>query len=275
MRLKKSHLILLPLLGAAVYFGVRSSLAGQSPQAVPTPALVTVPVTRGDVTQTVLAPGMLVSTREQVLSAPQGGLIESLLVAPGSIVAAGDPVAALQGGEGEPSAPFEGVVVEVYARPGETLGPGQPLALIVDPRALEVRATVIEEDLPLIEVGQPAELFFDAAPGLAAAGQVARIVPYRIPREDRPLYEVYLTLEDPAQQLVPGMTADAVITVARADAVLRLPRGVLRVGQDGTAAVEVLADGGARERQVRTGLRGDSYIEVVDGLAEDDLVLGE
>ena len=78
------------------------------------------------------------------------------------------------------------------ARPGETVAAGMNLILLADPTALEVRTTVIEEDLPLVQVGQPAELFFDAQPDAAVEGRVARIVPQRVRGENRPLYHVYI-----------------------------------------------------------------------------------
>lgn len=57
--------------------------------------------------------------------------------------------------------------------------------------------------------------------------------------------------------------------------VLRLPRALLRPGADGTAAVEVWANGQRVERSVSVGLRGDVYTEIVEGLQEGEAVVGE
>jgi HlyD family secretion protein len=61
-------------------------------------------------------------------------------------------------------APFDGVVLDVQANLGEKVSPGADLALLADPTDLEAEMEVIEEDLPLVQVGQPAELYFDALP---------------------------------------------------------------------------------------------------------------
>jgi multidrug resistance efflux pump len=77
------------------------------------------------------------------------------------------------------AAPFDGVVLEVAAWPGETVMAGAALIRLADPSALEVRVSVIEEDLPLVKVGQSADLFFDARPDATVQGRVARIIPQR------------------------------------------------------------------------------------------------
>jgi multidrug efflux pump subunit AcrA (membrane-fusion protein) len=276
---KKWILILtaLPLFVLAVFWGYRQNrLASASPgEATPATPPVLVPVTRGNVTLEILAPGQLVSTREMVLSSLEGGLVEEIGAQPGSPVEEGEVIARLSGPGAEVRAPFTGVIAEVFARAGETLPPGQGLALLVDPQALEVRATVIEEDLPLVKVGQPAELYFDALPDMVRTGRVTRIVPVRVPREDRPLYYVFLSIEGGAPGLASGMTADAAIIVAEARDALRLPRGLLRGGSGDTASARVWVDGEIQDRQVQTGLRGSGYIEILSGLSEGEQVIGE
>ena len=172
-------------------------------------------------------------------------------------------------------APFDGVVLEVMVRPGEVVGPGMGLILLADPSALEVRTTVIEEDLPLVQVGQPVELFFDAQPDAAVAGQVARIVTRRVRGEDRPLYHVYVAVDGIPKGVVSGMTADASIVVAQNPDGLRLSRAVLRARSGGTARVKVWADGRVEDRTVKIGLRGDVNVEILEGLRQGELVFAE
>lgn len=174
------------------------------------------------------------------------------------------------------TAPFDGVVLDVLARPGEQLPAGANLVLLTNPAQGEVRTTVIEEDLSLVTVGQPAEVYFDARPDVVVNGEVARIVPQRVAGEARPLYHVYLSLTDPLPDGVyPGMTADASLLIDSVQDVLRLPRALVAARSDGSATVEVWQNGTAVTRDITVGLRGDVYIAVLDGLAEDDEVVGE
>lgn len=173
------------------------------------------------------------------------------------------------------TAPFDGVVLDVMAKTGETIQAGAGVMLLADPTAIEVRTTVIEEDLPLVRTGQPVEIFFDAYPEEAIQGRVTRIVPQRVGGEDRPLYHVYVAPDRVPERVVPGMTADSSIIIAQRADVLRLPRALARARSDGTAQVKVWVNGQAETRAVRVGLRGDVYVEILEGLREGEEVVGE
>lgn len=173
-------------------------------------------------------------------------------------------------------APFDGVVLDVFARPGEQLPAGSNLVLLTNPDQGEVRTTIIEEDLSIVAIGQKAEIYFDARPDILVNGEVSRIVPQRVEGEARPLYYVYLSLNDALPEGVfPGMTADASLLIDRAEDVLRLPRALVAARSDGTAVVDTWENGQIVSREISVGLRGDVYIAVLDGLAEGDEVVGE
>jgi len=171
-------------------------------------------------------------------------------------------------------APFDGTVLEVNAGPGEMIAAATGLVLLADGSRLEVEATVIEEDLPLVQSGQQVELFFDAQPEAQVQGSVARIVPQRLPG-DRPLYPVYITIAELPEGLVAGMTVDSSIVVDSRHGVLRLPRVLVQARSDGTATIQVWTGREAQERTVRVGLRGDVYVEILDGIAEGEEVVAQ
>ena len=79
--------------GGAAYLGLQSTQADETatPQRPDT-----VTVTRGDVQQSVTAPGYLVSAHETVLGARIGGRLDALYVRPGDEVQAGDVLAELE-----------------------------------------------------------------------------------------------------------------------------------------------------------------------------------
>ena len=297
------------LIGAAGYLGIRG---GDRDGGDSVRAPVTVAVTRGDVQQTVVAPGRAVGTKEVVLGMRVGGQLEELNVRPGSVVDARDVLArldrvplkeALEAARQEQArrlieglgplptqevkraesdlaasalaAPFGGVILEVMARLGESVGAGQPIVILADPESIELQTRVIEEDLPLIEPGQAVELFFDAAPDDSIMGEVARIVPRRVEGQDRPLYHVYVSLDRPPEGVVSGMTADASIIVAQRSDVLRLPRAVVRAPSGGVVRIDVWVDGRVETRTAKVGLRGDVNVEILEGLREGDAVVAE
>jgi HlyD family secretion protein len=169
-------------------------------------------------------------------------------------------------------APFDGVVLEVNAGLGDALAANAGVIVLGDPSALEVQATIIEEDYPSVRPGQPVQLFFDVMPDLAVTGRVARVVPERA-SSDRPLYPLYIEVGEIPDGLLPGMTADASIVIETRSDVLRLPRSAVRVRSDGTARVEVWTGSAVEERIVQAGLVGDQHVEILDGLREGEQVV--
>ncbi len=171
-------------------------------------------------------------------------------------------------------APFDGVVLAVNANQGETVAAHAALIVLADPRALEVESTVIEEDMPAVKLDESVHLFFDAKPDVSATGRVARIVPVRT-AGDRLLYPIYISIDQLPQGLVEGMTVDASIVVATRSDVLRLPRELVRVRSDGTAQIKVWDGTQIEQRTIKIDLRGDSFVEVIEGLSEGDRVVSE
>jgi HlyD family secretion protein len=170
------------------------------------------------------------------------------------------------------TAPFDGVILDAKARAGETIPAATPLFTLNNPQAVEVETTVIEEDLPYIEIGQPVVVYFDALPGETITGTVSRLVPNRA-AGDRPLYYVYLALDHIPAKLFAGMSADASVTIAERKGVLCLPRALAQAAADGTANLEVWDGAQKQKRVIEVGLRGDTNVEILSGLKEGELVI--
>jgi RND family efflux transporter MFP subunit len=169
-------------------------------------------------------------------------------------------------------APVSGIVFAVSAEAGQTYQAETTLFTIGDPKALEVVANVTEEDYPLISVGQSAEIFFDARPEVTVQGKIERIIPMRI-EGDRPLYNIYISLDEVPEGLADGMTSDTAITIARREGVLCLPRAVVRASGGDTTTVRVWDGIQEMTKEITLGLRGDTYVEIVSGLAEGEQVI--
>jgi RND family efflux transporter MFP subunit len=174
----------------------------------------------------------------------------------------------------EIKAPFAGVILEVNASAGQTASAAHALFTLADPQAVEAETTVIEEDVPYVQVSQLAEVYFDALPSETITGTVARVVPQRVDG-DRPLYHVYLTLSQVPAALFEGMSADASIVIEQRAGALCLPRALAQASADGTAIVEVWANGQKEKRTLTIGLRGDTYVEVLSGLVEGEAVVAK
>src|SRR6266508_2712056 len=244
-----SIIAILLVVGAAGYFGFSGSAQGQ-----PTPqAPQTVAVTTCDVQQTVEAPGKLRNTSETQILMPVDGNVSQVLVQAGESVSAGQILARLDDtskanaqialkdaqttlDQMELKAPFSGIVTEVDAVTDLPKKTGDTLFKIIDPKALEVKANVTQEDYPLLEPGQSALVYFDARPDVTVEGKVARIVP-KVGEGDSPTYDIFLSLDEVPDGLVDGMTVDTAVTIANRQGALCLPRSVVHASGDNKASV--------------------------------------
>ena len=93
-----------------------------TPEAKP----VTVAVNRGDVAQTVTAPGQLVGVQERMLGVDVNGRLLELTVRPGSIVQAGDVIARLDATPYETARPTAPSITQITGPIRLTTSPVQP-----------------------------------------------------------------------------------------------------------------------------------------------------
>lgn len=170
--------------------------------------------------------------------------------------------------DGVVRAPFAGVVTQRMIAPGEWAGPGMPLLTLVDDEPLRVDLSVPEAWVPRLQVGQEVAVEAVAYPGQRFSARVTK-VGSEIGRMSRALVaEAELA---PGSPLVPGMFAEATITVG-ATARPAVPRtAVVRRGN--TWRLFAVVKGRLEERVVQRGpeLDGDQ-VAIVRGLAAGERV---
>jgi HlyD family secretion protein len=102
--------------------------------------------------------------------------------------------------------PIEGVVLERYVTPGTYIPAGNPrIVSLYDPKDLQVRVDVRQENIAAVFVGQEVEVFTDVEPGRAYTGTVIRIEPLADFKKNT--IQVKVKLHDPSEKLYPEMIA--------------------------------------------------------------------
>jgi HlyD family secretion protein len=174
-------------------------------------------------------------------------------------------------------APFDGVIAEINGELGEYVTPSPvgiptpPTVDLIDASCLYISAPIDEVDAPAVRAGQRANITMDAFPDRIFSGVVRRVAPYVLDVEKQArTVEIEAEISDSeGSNLLPGYSADVeVILDVRAD-VLRVPTQVVIDGQ----RVFVLANGTLEERAVSRGIANWEFTEIVDGLAEGELVV--
>jgi HlyD family secretion protein len=219
-------------------------------------------------------------------------------------------------------APLDGMVTNLPVRQGESVVPGLQnqtgtiIMTIADMSLITAEVKVDETDIVNVKLGQPAEVTIDAIPNKTFTGKVTEIGDTAILRstglaasqsaissQEAKDFKVVVALDNPPDEIRPGLSCTAKITTATRQNVLTIPiqaltvrqRGDLEVKPPGAASgaqaatkLDPAAEKARKEelqgvfvvngekavfRQVDTGITGSTDIEVLNGLKEGDQIV--
>lgn len=176
-------------------------------------------------------------------------------------------------------APIAGVVSTVTTQEGETVAASfaaPTFVTLLDLSRLEVWAYVDETDIGHIRIGQAARFTVDTYGDHEFAGTVTSIHPKAEIRDNVVDYVVVVRFATPRGFVLrPEMTTTVTVDLERHAHVLSLP--IRAVRRDGSGTFVLCRSNGKVERRaVSTGMRDDSYWEIVSGLGErDEVLIGE
>lgn len=173
-------------------------------------------------------------------------------------------------------APFAGIVTAVEVTLGETVSANAPAVSLISNDNFEIELDIPEADIANIEIGDLAEVTFDAYDDARFEAEVVSIAPAATLVEGVPSFETILRFTSEDDRLRSGLSADVDIMAASQNDVLYIPSRAL-FGRDGETYVRVVKSSdplAIEERRVVTSLRGSlGTIEVVEGLEEGEEVI--
>ena len=187
------------------------------------------------------------------------------------------------------NAPIDGVITSLRVEEGEVAlvgtmnNPGTILMTIADLSVMEVEVEVDETDVIGVKMGQPADVRVDAFPDDSVKGKVTEIGSSALQKltmaEESKDFKVIITLEDPPENLKPGLSASADIITARKDNVLAIPISALVLMEKEEAEQEegvyIVQESRVKFTPVQKGIMGELKIEITSGLEEgQDVVVG-
>lgn len=142
---------------------------------------------------------------------------------------------------------------------------------LVSAKTLEVTADVAEADINDVKVGQSVTVTLSAN-DKELKGTVAEVADTSTVTNNVVEYAVTVRL-DKSKGVKLGATAQLVITTGEKQSVLRVSSSALTTVGNITTATVRTSDGSTVTRQVTTGLKGDTYTEVLSGLQAGDVVV--
>lgn len=169
------------------------------------------------------------------------------------------------------TAPAAGTIILRNVEPGDVVQPGQILLVLAREGATEILVPFDEKNLSYLKIGQGARVATDAFPREIFQSQVRYLAP--AVDEERGTLDVRLIVEQPPPFLRTDMTVSVEVEVARRAAALSVPSEAVRDRNSLQPWVLVLEDGVLERREVKVGLLGDTWIEVLSGLQEGESVV--
>jgi membrane fusion protein, heavy metal efflux system len=170
--------------------------------------------------------------------------------------------------------PISGEVTGFEGPPGLLVQPGNPPApfTVTNVSIKWMLADVIESDIALFHLEQPVEVKVLAYPDRAFHGKISKI--YASVDPDTHRATLRSEINDPHNELRPGMLANFVIQVHKAVEATAVPaNGVVRE-PDGTMTIWLTTDRRHfTQRVVKIGLRSEDQVEILDGLRPGELVV--
>ena len=164
--------------------------------------------------------------------------------------------------------PIDGVVTLLYSQPGDVVNAGAQAVQLDKLADLNLDVQISEIDIPFVEVGQPAELVFDAYFETTFMGEVTQIAPVGRNVQGVVEYSVRIKMLDADDRIKPGMTAAVNIIVSEKDDILVVPNEAI-VNIDGQDHVFVKRNGGYEAVSVELGSYSEFYSEVLEADIEE------
>jgi HlyD family secretion protein len=193
--------------------------------------------------------------------------------------------------------PIDGIVTSLKVEEGEVAiigtmnNPGTVLMTIADLSVMEAEVLVDETDVIKVKTGKRAEVTVDAIPGKVMAGMVTEVGNSAIASlgsagtasaESRD-FKTVITLDHPPLTLKPGFSATADIIIEEKRDVVTVPISALVIVEKDASpkkgansereGVFIAAGGRSVFREVKKGIAGDMYIEIISGLEEKENVI--
>lgn len=198
------------------------------------------------------------------------------------------------------TAPLNGIITYLPVNEGEIaiIGvqnqPGTTLMTIADMSVITAEVKVDETDIVNVRIGQEAEIKVDALGDRTLKGHVSDVGNSAVNRsgqtntggtQEAKDFKVVITLDDPPEELRPGLSCTASIITARTKQVLTIPIQALTVREFDDPedplkkkkiekeGVYVIKDDIVMFRPVKTGITGTTDIEVLEGLSEKEKIV--
>jgi RND family efflux transporter MFP subunit len=171
--------------------------------------------------------------------------------------------------------PIDGVVLTVGVSQGDTIQANSTVAKVGNTNKLLITAYADEVDVVSIKAGQTVSITFDEFAGSTLKGSVKSVGMEKVSTsQGASVYEVDVEVPSTKLALKSGFSANLDVVTASKQNVLAVPISAITTLANGTSYVELVGTDGKTQRvEVKTGITGNTFTEIVSGLKEGDKIL--
>jgi len=169
------------------------------------------------------------------------------------------------------TSPVDGFVGKRNTDPGAWASQQTPIMSVVAISSLRLVVNIVERDLRLVSVGDPAVVEVDAYPGEKFSGRIGRIAPILDPATRTAEMEVEVPNKD--FRLKPGMYARINLLVEQRKGTLVVPKEAVVDYENQRGVFTTTPETKARFVPIEIGLEEADRVEVTKGLQEGDSIV--
>ncbi|MCK5354171.1 MAG: efflux RND transporter periplasmic adaptor subunit, partial [Methyloprofundus sp.] len=166
--------------------------------------------------------------------------------------------------------PITGTIIEKNIISGSAFKASAKLLRLADLSTVWVEGQVYEADLPLVKLGMSAQVILENKPDTPYRGKVTFIEPF-LENETRTA-RVRVELANPDGALRPDQYVHLQLQVELGRRIVVPEQAVVFSGENRVVFVD-LGEGRLQAQKIKTGVRNDDYIEVLDGLNYGDTIV--
>jgi len=173
------------------------------------------------------------------------------------------------------AAPFNGILVSApVITAGVNIGLTEGFE-VINPNTLIFKAAVDEADIAAVRAGLKASIELDSYPDEPLSASVSAISYKSQQASTGTVFVVELPIlgQDLLSRYRLGMNGNVIIEVEKRSNVLSIPLDSTRQRDDKTYVDVRTGDNSVEEREIKTGLETDEYVEVISGLTQDDEIM--
>ncbi len=172
------------------------------------------------------------------------------------------------------TAPFNGTITQVDAIPKAVVASGTQAFRIDDLSKLVIDVQVVEIDINHVQVGQSAEITFDAIPNKTYTGNVIKADLAGTEAQNSVNFTVTVQLTDADTLVKPGMAANVTIVTNKVENALLVPSTSIFSDTNGGQYVYLVQDGATVKVPVTVGAVSDSTTQITSStLKEGDTIV--